>query len=106
MKHTCDTSEKNDTYVSHVMRKPAFCLHENTDADQLPGNLPADQHLGFHNTDSTIPLLLLSRFEISSLNGCMAQFVPDLVRNPEDRFSCDQAHLISDKFDNHHNFVC
>ena len=47
------------------MRKPAFCICENKDADQLRGNREADQRLCFRYTDSTIPLLAKS--EISSL---------------------------------------
>ena len=47
------------------MRKPAFCICENKDADQLRGNREADQRLCFRYTDSTIPLLTKS--EISSL---------------------------------------
>ena len=51
-------------YRSHVMRKRAFCLCENKDADQLLGNREADQRLCFRNIDSTIPLL--PKYEISS----------------------------------------
>ena len=47
------------------MRKPAFCICENKDADQLRGNREADQRLCFRYTDSTIPLLL--KYEISSI---------------------------------------
>ena len=47
------------------MRKPAFCICENKDADQLLGNREADQRLCFRYTDSTIPLLHKSK--ISSL---------------------------------------
>ena len=47
------------------MRKPAFCICENNDADQLRGNHEADQHLCFRYTNSTIPLLPKS--DISSL---------------------------------------
>ena len=47
------------------MRKPDFCICENKDAIQLRGNCEADQHLCFHYTDSTIPLLPKS--QISSL---------------------------------------
>ena len=43
--------------LSLVMRKPAFCICENKDADQLRGNREADQRLCFRYTDSTIPLL-------------------------------------------------
>ena len=47
------------------MRKPAFCICENKDADQLRGNREADQRLCFRYMDSTITLLPKS--EISSL---------------------------------------
>ena len=39
------------------MRKPAFCICENKDADQLRSHCTADQRLCFRLTDSTIPLL-------------------------------------------------
>ena len=52
-------------HMSHVVRKPAFCICENKDADQLRGNREADQRLCFRYTDSTIPLL--SKSKISSL---------------------------------------
>ena len=47
-----------------VMRKKAFCICENKDADQLRGNREADQRLCFRYTDSTTPLL--SKSDISS----------------------------------------
>ena len=47
------------------MRKPAFCICENKDADQLRGDRQADQRLCFRYMESTITLLLKS--EISSL---------------------------------------
>ena len=46
------------------MRKPAFCICENKDADQLRGNREADQRLCFRFIDSTIFLLLI--YEILS----------------------------------------
>ena len=52
-------------YMSRVVRKPALCICENKDADQLRGNHEADQHLCFRFIDSTIPLLPKSK--ISSL---------------------------------------
>ena len=58
-------SERGSYNVSHVMRKPAFCICENKDADQLRGNREADQRLISRNTDSTIALLPKS--EISSI---------------------------------------
>ena len=51
-------------HMSRVVRKPAFCICENKDADQLRGNREADQRLCFRYTDTTIPLL--SKSEISS----------------------------------------
>ena len=47
------------------MRKPAFCICENKDADQFRGNREANQRLCFRDTDSTIPLL--PKYKISSL---------------------------------------
>ena len=55
----------NTVYMSRVMRKPAFCICENKDADQLRGNREADQRLCFRYTDSKIPILTKS--EISNL---------------------------------------
>ena len=53
----------NYTYIcyhnnlSHIVRKPAFCICENKDADQLRGNREADQRLCFRYMYSAIPLL-------------------------------------------------
>ena len=44
------------------MRKPAFCICENKDADQLCGNRTADQRLCFRCID------VLPKSEISSLS--------------------------------------
>ena len=52
-------------YMSLVMKKTAFCICENKDADELRGNRETGQHLCFCYTDSTIPIL--SKSEISSL---------------------------------------
>ena len=60
------------------MRKPAFCICENKDADQLCGNSEADQRLCFRYTDSTIPLLFKS--EISSLLPSSVAVQPGLCR--------------------------
>ena len=76
--------------MSCVMRKPAFCICKNKDADQLCSNLAADQHLCFRYIDSTIPLL--PKFGIAKLYP--AWFVSDLVVNPKDRFSCDRADMV------------
>ena len=52
-------------HLSRVVRKPAYFLCKNKDADQLPSNREADQCLCFNYIDSTVPLL--PKYEISSL---------------------------------------
>ena len=60
------------------MRKPAFFICENKDADQLRSNWAADQCLYFRYTDSTIPLLPKS--EILSLQQSSLAVQPRLCR--------------------------
>ena len=69
--------------MSLVVRKPALCICENKDADQLRGHREADQGLCFRYTDSKIPLLPKS--EISSLSPS-ARFVWDQVKTPKTGF--------------------
>ena len=76
--------------MSHDMRNPAFCICENKDADQLWSNCAADQRLSFRFTDSNSLFFLNPKFQASS---CTAQFVSDQVRNPEDWFSHNEAHM-------------
>ena len=54
------------TYLSRAVRKLAFCICENKEADQLRGNREADQRLCFRYIDSTIPLLFNTKFQASS----------------------------------------
>ena len=86
--------------LSRVVRKPTFCICENKDADQLRGNREADQRLCFRNIDSAIPLLSLIRnFKpLAIFCGCTAWFVSDLVGNPEDRFSQNEALFVSSDY--------
>ena len=58
-------SSGQNVNMSRLMRKPAFCICENNDADQICGNREADQRLCFRYTNSTTPLLPKSK--ISSL---------------------------------------
>ena len=58
------------------MRKPALCICENKDADQLRGNRESDQHLCFRSMDSTISLL--PKYEISSLQPSSVAVQPGL----------------------------
>ena len=75
------------------MRKPAFCICENKDANQLRGNREADQRLCFRYLDSTIPLLPVRIFKpLAIFSICAARFVWDLVGNPEEahmKLDCD-----------------
>ena len=59
-------------------------------------NKDADQLRCFRYIDSTIPLLskFIRNFKpLAILCGCTAQFVWDLVGNPEDWFSHNEAHF-------------
>ena len=78
------------------MRKPAFCICENKDADQLRGNREADQRLCFRYINSIIPLLSKSEIfkPLAIFCDCTARFESDLVGNPEDRFSHNEAQII------------
>ena len=79
--------------MSLIMRKPFFCICENKDADQ---------RLCFRYMDSTIPLLPIKirNFKPPAIFcGCTAWFMSDLVGNPEDRFSHNEAHMIKQIFD-------
>ena len=64
--------------MSLVVRKPAFCICENKDADQLRGKREADQRLCFRYTDSTISLL--PKYEISSLQPSSVAVQPGLCQ--------------------------
>ena len=61
------------------MRKLAFCICENKDADQLRGDGEADQRLCFHYKASTIPLL--PKYEIPNLEPYSVVVQPGLCRN-------------------------
>ena len=80
-----------------VVRKPAFCICKNKDADQLHGNREADQRLCFRYKDSTISLL--PKYEISSLQpssvAVQPDFMWDLVGIPEHRFSHNETQIKS-----------
>ena len=72
------------------MRKPAFCICENKDADQLRGTAKLISAFVFA-TPIVKPLFFLNpKFQASSH---LLWFVSDLVENPEDRFSHNEAHL-------------
>ena len=59
------------------MRKPMFCICEKKDADQLDPPPPPPRNFK--------PLAIFC--------SCTVWFVSNMVGNPEDRFSHDEAHI-------------
>ena len=82
-------------HMSLVMVKPAFCICENKDTDQLLSNCAADQRLCFHYTDIVQSFYYLnSKFQAS--NQPLRLYSPVCVgpgRKPEGRFSYNEAHI-------------
>ena len=72
------------------MRKPAFCICENKDADQLRGNREADQHLFFASQIVQSLNFLNPKYQASS--HLLWQYIPVCV---EDRFSHNEAQFLS-----------
>ena len=77
------------------MRKPDFCICENKDADQLCGKL-ISAFVSTIRTYSTIPPLSGFRNSkpLAIFRDSTAWFVSDMVENPEDQFSQNEAHII------------
>ena len=73
------------------MRKPAFCICENKDSDQLRGNSEADQRLCFRYFDSTIPLL--PKYKISSFWISSVAVQPGLCETKKTFFSHNEAQV-------------
>ena len=72
------------------MRKPAFCICENK------GGVTAKLISTFVFATQIVQSLYLLNRNFESLAifcACTAQFVSDLVGNPEDGFSHDAAHI-------------
>ena len=78
------------------MGKPAFCICENKDADKLRGNREADQRLVFAIRKIQSLFYLNPKFQASShLLWLYSPICVDLVGNPEDRFSHNEAQIDS-----------
>ena len=76
------------------MRKQAYCICDNKDADQLRGNREADQRLCFRYTDSTIPLLSKSKVSNQYPSSVAVQTgLCGTWSEAEDQFSHNEAHL-------------
>ena len=76
----------------YYLRKPAFCICENKDADQLRSNCAAIQRLCFRSRIVQSLYYLNPKFQASSYILWLHSLV--CVGNPEDRFSHDEAHCI------------
>ena len=76
------------------MRKPAFYICENKDADQLRGNSPGNQPLCFGYIDNTIPKIRkIQHFKpLTFFCGCTAL-------NAEDEFRHEVAHYMLETSD-------
>ena len=88
------------TYLSHVMRKPAFTKFENKGTEQLHSHHTDNQCLCIPYIDGTFNLLPKS--EVSSLKQSSVAVQTDLCwtlsgtlkPGPEDKFSREVAQLI------------
>ena len=80
--------------MSLVVRKPAFCICENKDADQLRGNREADQRLCFRYIESKSLFYLNPKFQASShLLWLYSMVYVGPGRKPECLFSHNEAHI-------------
>ena len=88
------------------MRKLAFCICENKEAEQLSGNHKADQRLCFQYTDRTIPLL--PKTAISSLEPSSVAVQPGLCGTlseiPKTGYLTTRLILFFGRFSNIHIF--
>ena len=76
---------------------PAFCMHENKDADQQRGNRLAEQRLCFRYTGNKLPLVPTP--DISSLYVSLLAKQPDLCRtdiagNPKEKFYSGATYIM------------
>ena len=79
-------------YMSRVMRKPAFYLCENKEADQLISNCT----FAFVFAKKILkPIYFLNRKFLAIFWGGTALLMLGLEGNPEDQFSRKAAHIVS-----------
>ena len=80
-------------YMSRVMRKPTFCICENKDADQLTAKLIS----AFVFATRIVQSLFYLNPKFQASNHLLCLYSPvcvDLVGDPEDQFSHNEAHII------------
>ena len=83
-------------HMSHVIRKPVMPYANNKGADQPAHRRSLISTIDVRCLDSIISSFYIWNFKpLASFCGCAGRFESYLVENPEDRFSRDQAHIIS-----------
>ena len=75
------------------MRETVFGICENKDADQLRGNREADFAIRIEQSLNTLNPNFNALTIFCDCTDRFVMFVSDLVGNPEDRFSHNEAHL-------------
>ena len=81
--------------MSRIIRKPAFCIFVNKDADQLCDTAqPISASVFLHRYHNSSTSEIQDFKQIAIFCGCIAQFVLDLLGNSQDRFCGDAAHII------------
>ena len=85
--------------MSHAMRKPSLAICEQQRRRSAYASMQSDQHLcllpGWYNISS----FYVRNFKpLGSFCGCAGWFESYMVENPEDRFSSDEAHMITVEF--------
>ena len=83
-------------YMSRIMRKPIYAICEQQRRRSTCASAQSDQRLccslpRYYNSSS----FYIQNFKpLASVCGCAGRFESYLVGNPEDRFSCDEAHTL------------
>ena len=83
-------------HLSHVMRKPVLAICEQQRTRSACASAQSDQHLccSLLSTYNAYTCEIQTFKPLASLCSWAGRFESYLVRNPEDRFSRDVAHLI------------
>ena len=78
--------------MSHVIRKPAFCICENKDADKPRGDRDVDQRLCFRYTDKENPSLVFSGDREIPTRGSTVPLGNEGTVDPRVRFPGSTVH--------------
>ena len=83
-------------HMSHVMRKPVYAICEQQRRRSACASAQSDQHLCCSlPRQYNVSSFYIRNFKpLASFFGCTGRFESYLVKNPEDRFSRDEAHIV------------